>query len=95
MFLPSSYDQFLQHRKKAAKPAYQKPASSAHELQKENKIGNTTEKDDFNEEEISEKEQIRKPSVLIVEKVVHSDYKKMFDDFNNSKFDSIKNKIAN
>jgi hypothetical protein len=50
VFLPSSYEQFLQQRKKAAKSNYQKPVSISHELQKENKVVNTTEKDDFDED---------------------------------------------
>jgi hypothetical protein len=32
--------------------------------------------------------------VTIIEKVVHSDYKKLFDDFQNNRFENIRQKIT-
>ena len=52
-----------------------------------------SDKDEF-EEDVNQKEDSKKPNVVIIEKVVHSDYQKMFDDFNNNKFEAIKNKIT-
>lgn len=51
VFLPSSYEQFLQQKKKVVKPMISiKPTTISHEFQKENKRNNTSEKDDYDED---------------------------------------------
>ena len=66
------------------------------EHSKENKpsltLNRTEEEDGEGEEEHAEKDK-KKP--VIVEKVIHSDFKKMFDDFQNNKFETIRQKITN
>jgi hypothetical protein len=94
-YLPSSYEQFLQQKKKNIKPVvFQKQFASGHDPVKENKVTSLNRKSSEAENEAEEDEAQTKGGV-IVEKVVHSDYKKMFDEFNSNKFDAIKSKINN
>lgn len=46
------------------------------------------------EEEEELRNDDKKTPLVIVERVLHSDYKRMFEDFHNNKFDSIKGRIS-
>jgi translation elongation factor EF-Ts len=95
VYLPTSYEQFLQQKKKAVKPPlYQKGSMMVPESLKESKplTKKQTEISVVKDDSGDENEAPKKPST-IVEKIVHSDFKKMFDEFNHSRFNSIKEKI--
>ena len=74
MFLPSSYEQFLQQKKKVGKSIIIQKTSIMPEETRQAKQGavqHRTEHEDENEAP-------SKPG-KIIEKVVHSDFKRMFD----------------
>jgi hypothetical protein len=51
VFLPTSYEQFLQQKKKVVKPiASIKPTTISHEFQKENRVNNMSEKDEYDDD---------------------------------------------
>jgi hypothetical protein len=66
------------------------------ENSKENKpsvsLNRTEEEDEEMDVEQTDKNQKK---IIITEKVIHSDYKKMFDDFQNNRFEAIRQKITN
>jgi hypothetical protein len=67
-----------------------------YENSKENKpsvsLNRTEEEDEEGDAEQTDKGQKK---IVITEKVIHSDYKKMFDDFQNNRFEAIRQKITN
>lgn len=97
-YLPTTYEQFLQQKKKVLKqgpslklyPSVQESAKDMN-LSQALKTSQIDEKE--KEEKEEEEEEGQSKGVTIVERIIHSDYQKMFDEFHNNKFDSIKNKI--